>query len=295
MDLLQRISERANLLDVRLFEVGGTPVSLMTLVTVLVLVFAAFVVARVAERATAQVLRRRDVRGEGSVAATARLVRYVVLIVGLGVAIETLGIDLSTLFAAGAILAVAAGLAMQDMAQNFVAGVILLAERSIKRDDILEVSGEAVRVQRMGLRSTVARTRDEEEIILPNSLLVQESVVNYTFRDSLYRLRAQVGVVYRSDMARVREVLEAAAGALEWRLDVREPLVLLTGFGDSSVNFDVSIWIDDPWLAPQRRSQLYDAIWWSLQEAGIVIAFPQLDLHLDPPVTDSLQMLASRG
>lgn len=295
MDLLQRISERANLLDVRLFEVGGTAVSLMTLVTVLILVGVSFLAARIAERAMARVLRRRDVRGMGSVAATARLVRYTVLTVGLGVAVETLGVDLSTLFAAGAILAVAAGLAMQEIAQNFVAGVILLAERSIKPDDVLEVSGEAVRVQRMGPRATVARTRDEEEIILPNSLLVRESVVNYTFRDSLYRLRAQVGVVYGSDMARVREVLETAAARIEWRLDVRDPLVLLTGFGNSSVDFDVSVWIDDPWLAPQRRSQLYDAIWWSLEEAGIVIAFPQLDLHLDPPVTDSLRALARSG
>jgi small-conductance mechanosensitive channel len=89
----------------------------------------------------------------------------------------------------------------------------------------------------------------------------------------------------------VREVLEGAAAGLDWRWPAKEPVVLLAEFGDSSVNFEVSIWIDDPWVIRKARSDLNEAIWWALKEAGIVIAFPQVDVHFDPEVTRSLQGL----
>jgi small-conductance mechanosensitive channel len=187
---------------------------------------------------------------------------------------------------------VALGFAMQNIAQNFVSGVILLVERSIKPGDILRVEGRLVKVMRMGIRATVSRTLDDEEIIIPNSVLVQNSVTNYTLKDRLYRLRALVGVVYWSDMALVRETLERVAKEIPWREKGPEPRILLRQFGDSSVDFEVSVWISDPWRVQLRLSELHEAIWWALKEAGITIAFPQVDVHLDPPVMRSLEGLA---
>jgi potassium-dependent mechanosensitive channel len=116
------------------------------------------------------------------------------------------GLDLK-LFAAGAVFAVGLGFAMQNIVQNFVSGVILMVERTIKPDDVLEVEGDIVRVQKMRIRATMVRTRNEEELIIPNSTLVQGAVKNYTLTDSRFLLGTVVGVTYGSDMQLVREVL----------------------------------------------------------------------------------------
>jgi len=189
------------------------------------------------------------------------------------------------------VFAIGLGLAMQNIMQNFVAGLILLLERAIKPGDVLQVEGRFVKVREMSIRTTIARTLDDEEIIMPNSLLVQSTVTNYTLRDSFYRLRTVVGVVYGSDMNLVRRVLERTADTLDWRSPDHAPVILLSEFGSSSVDWEVSVWIDEPWSVRRRKSQLNEAIWNAFRESGITIAFPQLDLHLDPPVVDAISGL----
>ena len=158
--------------------------------------------------------------------------------------------------------------------------------------DVLRVEGLLVRVVKMGIRATVVRSLDEEELIVPNSSIVQSTVTNYTLRDSLYRLRCPVGVVYASDMGLVKRTLEEVARDVPWRQTGKEPIVLLTEFGDSSVNFEVSVWMEDPWSVRRARSDVNERIWWALKDSGVTIAFPQLDVHFDPPVVDSLKGLA---
>jgi small-conductance mechanosensitive channel len=140
--------------------------------------------------------------------------------------------------------------------------------------------GGMVRVRRIGPRATIVRSKAEVDLIVPNSELVQNAVSNYTYRDSLYRLETQVGVAYGSDLKQVRAVLEQTCDNLEWKSKQMEPVILLDAFGDSSVNYLIRVWIDDPWIAGRARSQLNEAIWWALKDAHIVIAFPQLDVHL---------------
>lgn len=275
-----------------LFTIAGTPVTVATLLSAATIVLVAFLVSWVLQRALARPFRRGDAQ-DGTVAAMRRLVHYAVVLLGLGIALDTIGIDLGALFAAGAFFAVALGFAMQNIAQNFVAGVILLVERTIKPGDVLYVEGTVVRVSELRIRSTLVRTRDDEDLIVPNSVLVQSTVKNYTLRDSLYRLSTTVGVVYGSDLKAVFRELETVAASLQWRVRDRAPRVLLTDFGDSSVNFHVSVWINDPWEARARLSEFNDAVWWALKKAEIVIAFPQLDIHLDPPVMQSMQQLAA--
>jgi len=178
------------------------------------------------------------------------------------------------------------------MAQNLVAGFTLLVERTIRAGDVLEVDGRMVLVERMGIRATVARTRNEEQIIIPNANLVQNTVKNLTMSDRNYLLRATVGVVYGADMRQVRAVLEEVVQSLAWRDTEQKHRILMSEFGDSSVNFDVLVPMTDPWLARQRTSDLNEAIWWALKDADITIAFPQLDVHFDPPVEESLRLAA---
>lgn len=151
-----------------------------------------------------------------------------------------------------------------------------------------------MRIEKMGIRSTIARTLDDESIIVPNTTLVQSSVKNFTLRDSIYRVRAVVGVTYGSDMALVRATLESVAAELPGRFPGEDPVVLMSEFADSAVVFEVSIWIDDPWRTRRTRSQLHEAIWWAFQEQGITIAFPQVGVHLDAEVGDWLQQSGRR-
>lgn len=257
-------------------------IGLALLIALLTLLVAKFIEGRVV-----RALSRSHAQSESSARATARLLYYVLLIAGLATSIQVLGIQISALFAAGAIFAVGLGFGLQNVVQNFVSGVLLLGERVIKPGDILEVDGEMVRIEKMGLRSTVARTLDEEQVILPNEMLVQSKVKNYTLSDTLYRLRVPVGVAYSSDLEKVFEVLEQAARSVSKR--GREPRILLDGFGASSIDFEASIWIQDPWNRRARRSDLAFAIWKHFKETDIEIAFPQLDLHLDEEVLEALR------
>lgn len=271
-------------LDFRIVEIGGTVVTGASVVTFLVIILASFWVSRVVQQIATRVLTRGGLSQEKTLATSRRLLHYVVLIVGFGVALQSIGISLATVFAAGAVAAVAIGFALQNILQNFVSGLILLGERSIRETDILEVEGTIVRVVKMGARATVARTREDEELIIPNSILVQSTVKNLTLNDPVYRIRSRVGVSYASDMRRVEEVLNEVALGAEGRNEHRDPVIVLLDFGDSSVVWEVSIWAADPWRGQQVRSELNKAIWTGLQDAGITIAFPQLDVHFDPGV-----------
>ena len=288
LKVLEKIRETYGQFDIPLFEISGTTVTVATLVSFGLIIVVTFVIAGLLQRGVVRAFSGKGQEDRGTAAVASRLVRYLILIGGFGIAVDTLGINLTALFAAGAVFAVAIGFAMQNITQNFVSGVILLLERAIKPGDVLEVEGRMVRVRDMGIRATIARTLDEEDVIIPNSHLVASMVKNHTLQDSLYRLRTVVGVVYSSDMALVRSVLERAAGELDWRAGQQEPRILLKEFADSAVNFEVSVWIEDPWIMQRRRDQLNQAIWWALKEAGITIAFPQVDVHFDPQVVESL-------
>jgi small-conductance mechanosensitive channel len=274
---------------------GGTEVTLVMIFVVGLMIVAAWWISHLLQRAVERAFHSRGIHDVGTVAVSKRLLHYTVMALGLALAVQQIGINLSALFAAGALFAVGLGFAMQNIAQNFVAGLILLVERPIKPGDIVEVEERVVRVLKMGIRTTVARTRDEEAIIIPNAALVQTSVKNFTLGDSMYRIRANVGVTYDSDMRRVRTALERAARGLPWRLQDHDPVVTMTEFADSSVDWQVSVWIDDPWRSRRFLSELLEAIWSAFQEDGVVIAFPQLDLHLDPPVERALTGLSRAG
>lgn len=290
MDLLRTwASQLHHILTFELFPFAGTQVTALTLLLVVVMVLLTFQASRLAQRAIEEAARRRGMQDkEGSVAVAQRLAHYSVLVVGAFVGLQTLGIDLGALIAAGAVFAVGIGLAMQNLAQNFVSGVILLVEQSIKPGDIIEVERETLRVQAMGIRSTVCRSREGDELIIPNSALVQNIVRNKTLQDKAIRVRMPVGVHYGSDLARTKEVLLSAARKLPWRMADRDPILLLTAFGSSSVDFEISVWGEDPWHLPQMRTDLAFAVWDALHESGIVISYPQVDVHLDEPVLAAL-------
>lgn len=281
-------------LDQPIFESGDRPITAMTIVSVVVLGWLALRLSRAAQRGVARANQR--LRGglqleESSLGIAQTLVHYGVLLVGTVIALQLLHIDIATLVAAGAVFAVGLSFALQNLAQNFVSGLILLFEQTIKPGDVVEVDGTVVRIRQLGARSTLARSRDGEDLIIPNNLLVQSTVKNLTHEDRQIRVRIQVGVSYQSDMAKVGATLRDLAGKVPWRLSSHEPVVLFLGFGDSSVNWEVSVWGGDPWRLPQLRTDLGERVWSALKEADITIAYPQLDVHFDRPSADGLSLV----
>jgi small-conductance mechanosensitive channel len=277
VDVLEAIR---GVLDVRLFAIGETPVTVSSVVTFVLIVILAFWMSKLLQRVVGRAMERSGLSERSTVTLVQRGLHYLVLLSGVAVALQTIGVSLTTVFAAGAVVAVGIGFALQHILQNFVSGIILLAERTIKETDVLDVENRTIKVEKVGVRATIARTRDDERIIIPNSMLVQTIVANYTLEDSFYRVRTSVGVSYGSDMHQVREVLEKAAARVDHRTQAREPVILLSEFGDSSVVWEISIWTNDPWRSPRLRSSLNESVWWALKDAGITIAYPQLDLHL---------------
>jgi len=274
-----------------LFKIAGTEVTLFSILVFFLIIVVSYAVSSLLQRALKRALASKFAEQEGTFAAMLRLVHYTILVVGFSIALQTVGISIGTLFAAGAVFAIAIGFAMQNVAQNFVSGIILLAERTIKPGDIIEVEGMVVRVVDMGIRTTVVRTWRDEDLIMPNSIFSQSVVKNYTLRDNEFRLGVEVGVTYDSDMRKVMEVLEKTAREVPWRSKNAEPRVLLQDFGDSAVVFGVYLNVDDPWKQRVYMSELRKAIWFALQEAKIVIAFNQMDVHFDPPVTEAIASL----
>ncbi|MEN8144977.1 MAG: mechanosensitive ion channel domain-containing protein [Gemmatimonadota bacterium] len=267
-------------LNQHLFDIGGVPITAATVISSLLIVLLSLVVARLVRRAMIRFSRSRSVAQAGSVAVSAKLIQYLIIGLGVAIAVQNAGINLTAVFAAGAVFAVAIGFAMQNITANFVSGIILLFERSVKPGDVVRVNDQFGTIKELGIRATIVRGLDEEDLIVPNSELVQSTVINYTFGDALYRLHVPVGVSYDSDMKQVRAVLEAVARGMSWRTKAKDPVVFMSAFADSAVNFDVLVWTENPWNRGQLRSDLHEAIWFALKDADITIAYPQLDVHL---------------
>ncbi len=258
--------------------VGAATVSYASLLVALLVLLAGFIAA---SKAGARI-RKLGGDGAGQLrgrAIAAQMVGHTLRFATVAVALQVTGIDIASVLAAGAVLAVGIGIAMQKVAENFVSGVILFAERSIREGDIIEFDGRVAKVRHIGVRATIAVTLDDEEIIVPNSILAQSAVKNLTLTEVVYRLRVSVGLAYGSDVDRATAVLDAVARELPWREPSRDPVVLLTAFGSSSIDFEVSVWSGDVWALRRGQSDLRKALWRALRDAGIAIPFPQLDVH----------------
>jgi potassium efflux system protein len=266
---------------------GHLPVSGMeaflfqALKAVLVLVVT-YVGVKMMARAIDRHLKTNDPGDPVAIRTYRKVCRFVVWTVGILLALHVAGFKLTSLFTTSGLFAVAIGFALKNISENYVSGLILNTDESIKHGDILDVEGQMVRVKSVGVRDTIVRTKDDGDILIPNALFVQNKIGNYTHQDSLCRAHTTVGVSYASDLKKVREVLEGVCSHFDGLSTQHEPVVQLTDFGDSAVNYRVFVWTEDPWTIGRLTSRLNEAVWWGLKDADIEIAFPQLDVHFDP-------------
>ncbi len=268
-------------LDVPLFKLGSGEFTLWTLLyLVLFMMLLIYSAGRlnhwIAERLLSQSRLHFGVRQ-----AVGSLVRYVIIAIGLVIMLQTAGIDLTTLNVIAGAVGIGVGFGLQDIASNFISGLIILFERPIKIGDRIEVGGVEGDVTRIGGRSTSVLTNDNISIIIPNSKLIAENVINWSHNDERVRFRISVGVAYGSDVRLVEKVLVEAAHENRDVLDRPEPAVRFVKFGDSSLDFELRVWTTS--LTHRKGilvSDLNFAIFEKFRMHRIEIPFPQRDLHI---------------
>ena len=210
----------------------------------------------------------------------ARLVHYVLIFAGFMVALFVLGFEFTKITILLSALGVGIGFGLQTVVNNFVSGLILLFERPVRVGDFIEIGGKWAEIKNIGLRATTVQTLDQADVIIPNADLVANQVVNWTLSNRRVRLIIPVGVAYGSDISLVMETLMTSATECSNVAKIPAPQVLYLNFGQSSLDFELRVWV----LNAEERltviSELHQEIDRRFREAKIEIAFPQQDLHL---------------
>jgi len=209
------------------------------------------------------------------------IIQYFFIIMGAFVVIQSSGINLGSLNVLAGALGVGIGFGLQNIANNFISGLIILFERPIKVGDRIEVGNVTGDVVKISSRASTVSTNDNISIIIPNSELINKQVINWSHNDRRIRYHVPVGVSYKEDPEFIRKIILEVADENKDVLKRPAPEVLFIGYGDSSIDFDLLVWtssyIDKPIIL---RSQLYYEIFKKFKEHKIEIPFPQRDLHL---------------
>lgn len=276
MPFLERLHE---IIRTPLISLGGVPVTLGSLLTCVLIFLVSLLLARLADRGLRRALTSRG-RSPGMAAALGKIVWYAVVAVGTFVSLDTLGLNLTALLAGSAVLLVGIGFGLQNIAQNFISGVILLIERPVKEGDFVRVGDIHGTVRAIGLRATHVVSRDEVTVIVPNSEFATAQIINYSVPTEATRITVRVGVAYGSDVPLVARLLEEVAANEPNVLHAKPVEVRFDNFGDSSLDFDLLAWIADPRQDAMVRSRLRFAIDQAFRDNDVTIPFPQRDLHI---------------
>ncbi|HUC09945.1 MAG TPA: mechanosensitive ion channel domain-containing protein [Stellaceae bacterium] len=214
-------------------------------------------------------------------ALSSNLARIVLMTVALLIGLDLVGIDLTGFAVFSGAVGVGLGFGLQKIVSNFVSGIILLLERSIKPGDVIEAGDTFGSVTYLGARYASVRGRDGKEYLIPNENLITNQVVNWSYSNSLVRLHAEFGVAYSSDLHAVREVAIDVAKQTRRVLAWPAPLCHVTGFGDSAVNMLLLFWIDDPVNGVINiKGDVLLALWDAFHKHNIEFPFPQRDVHI---------------
>lgn len=270
-----------SVLGTELFELGGNKISIFSLVSALIIIFFTYRFSKFTERFVSKNLKKKTSDlDQGLITAIEKFSGYAVLLVGALMMLDTLGISLSSLAAVSAVFMVGIGFGLQNIAQNFISGLILLLERPVTEGDLIRVDGVEGKIIDIRARATVVRTRDDVAIIVPNSKLISDNVVNDHHLGPNIRLRVTVGVAYGSDVDLVKELLLKVASDHARVLKSPETVVFFNNFGESSLDFELACWTKHQWEKDIIKSELRFAINKAFKDNNIVIPFPQRDVHI---------------
>ncbi|HJX14854.1 MAG TPA: mechanosensitive ion channel domain-containing protein [Candidatus Deferrimicrobiaceae bacterium] len=263
------------------FNIGDMPVTPIFLVKAFLFLLVLGLASSAVRRVLQKRLLVRTSLDEGQQYALGRIASYAVYLLGLLVGLQWVGLNLDNLVLLGSAVGIGVGFGLQNIANNFISGIILLTERPVRVGDRVEVGGTNGDVVQIRARSTWVRTNDNVVIIIPNSEFINNRVTNWTANDRQVRFTVPLGVSYGSDPERVRDIVIEAAARHPDVLENPPPEIIFTGFGESSLDFELRVWTITRVQTPRPlASELYFAIFAAFREHGIEIPFPQRDLHL---------------
>ena len=269
-----------------IFSVSGKPFSVSGLLLAFGFLIGVWWLASFLERALLRIANEHSHEPgvQARVHMLSRLLRYSIWVIGTIVALNYLGIDLTSIALLGSAFAVGLGFGLQNIFSNFAAGIIILLERSLKVGDFVDLeSGVRGHVREIAMRYTRVSTNDALDVLVPNSAFINSRVDNWTFDESYRRMHIPFGVAYGTPKERVKAAAVAAARRVPGILDTggRHPDAWLISYGDNAVNFEMVIWADRELTT--HPASTHAKLMWALDDelalAGIEIPFPQRDLH----------------
>ena len=261
--------------------IGTFDVTIWSIFYLLLLLFILFfVTAKLRQWLVYKVFAKSNIE-LGVRVAVGTIVRYVIVLIGLFVILQTLGIDLSSITILAGALGVGIGFGLQNITNNFVSGLIILFERPIKVGDRIEVGGIAGDVTNISMRATTILTNDNISIIVPNSEFISSSVINWSHNDRKVRFKIPVSVAYKEDPERVRDIIVDVAKNCKGVLADPEPILRFDKYGDNALIFSLRVWTSEYINRPGAfRSMLYFDLFKRFRTEGIEIPFPQRDIHI---------------
>lgn len=273
-----------NILEFEIISLGDYTIKVSKLITVLLIIIITKIVLWLIKKA---VFRRYKFSklDTGSIYALYQIIMYVIWVLAIALLLETIGIKVTLLLAGSAALLVGVGLGLQQTFNDVISGIILLSERSIKIDDVLEIDGDVVKIQSIGLRTSKALNRDDISIIIPNSLITTSKVINWSHQSNNTRFKIDVGVAYGSDVDLVIKILEESA--FEHPDIFNRELIegRLMNFGNSSMDYQLLFFSKNSFRIGKVKSDIRRIISRKFAENQITIPFPQIDLHVKSSTT----------
>jgi len=264
-------------------DIGGEPLTVRQIVLATLILIIGVALTRLIRRYLKLTLRSRTRMDVNAAASLERLIQYVLLILVVLFAMNTVGIPLTAFTIFGGALAIGVGFGAQNLINNFISGLILMMERPIRIGDLVEVDGRSGFIEEIGARCSRLRQFSGVDILVPNSAFLEKTVVNWTLSDAKVRWEIRVGVAYGSDTRLAQKLFLKAVEEHGRVLSDPEPLVAFSDFGASALIFDAYFWLTMGPATDSRvvRSEIRHRVDKLFKEAGIVIAFPQRDVHLD--------------
>lgn len=268
-----------NILNKELLSVGEYKIGVYSIVLIIIISVIAKGVLWLIKKA---LFRKHTGRkfDTGNTYALFQIIKYVIWVIVIGLILQIIGVKITVLIAGSAALLVGVGLGLQQTFNDIVSGIILLSERSIKVEDVLEIDGDVVKIQEIGLRTSKGLNRDDISIIIPNSLITTNKVINWSHQSKKTRFRIDVGVAYGSDVDLVLKVLEESAFEHSEIYDRNLTEARLINFGNSSLDFQVLFFSKNIFRINKVKSDIRRIISKKFAENNITIPFPQMDLHL---------------
>jgi small-conductance mechanosensitive channel len=275
-------------LNYSLFSIGEHQLKVITIITLLLFILGVYIFLKLIKKA----IFRKSALDLPKKYSLFTIFKYIVVVLAVAISLQIVGVDITVLLAGSAALLVGVGFGLQNLFGDITSGIILLFDSTIKVNDVIEVDGIVGRVQKINLRTTAVLTREDTYIIMPNSALTNNNLINWTYSSISSRFEIKVGVDYSSDVELVMKLLEQAAKEQKEVLSQPAPTARFQDYADSSLNFSIYFWCDQVFRVESIKSQIRVKIYHYFKENNIQIPFPQRVVHIKKEENSSQQDLA---